>query len=117
VTRRTLRLETRGAQAPPDDDPLVFLVRVHPAASRSEIVGSEGGVLKVRIAAPPVKDKANTALVSLLAKTLGLSSSQVEVVSGHKSRRKTVRVCGAATDAIVDLMRSAAERADGQKGH
>jgi uncharacterized protein (TIGR00251 family) len=117
VTRRVLRAETRSAQAPSDDAPVVFPVRVLPAASKSEIVGSEGGVLKVRVAAPPVKDKANRALVRLLAKTLGVSSSQVEITSGHKSRRKTVRVYGAATDAIVDLMRSAADREGGHKGH
>jgi uncharacterized protein (TIGR00251 family) len=117
VTRRALRTETKGAQAPSIDAPVVFPVRVLPAASKSEIVGSERGVLKVRVAAPPVKDKANRALVRMLAKTLGVSSSQVEITSGHKSRRKTVRVYGAATDAIADLMRSAAERDGGQKGH
>jgi len=117
VTRRALRLESRGTQAPAEDDFLLIPVRVLPAASKSEIVGSEGGVLKVRVAAPPVKDKANRALVKLLAKSLSVSSRQVQITSGQKSRRKTVRVYGAATDAIAELMRSAAEREDGQKGH
>ena len=51
----------------PADAPVVIPVRVVPSASKSEIVGLEGETLKVRVAAPPVKDKANRALVKLLA--------------------------------------------------
>ncbi len=70
-------------------------------------MGLEGDTLKVRVAAPPVKGKANRALIRLLAKALGVSSSQVEIVSGHKARHKTVRVCGADADAVSDLLRTA----------
>ena len=69
-------------------------------------MGLEGDTLKVRVAAPPVKDKANRALVKLLAKALGVSSSQVEIVSGHKARRKTVQVRGIDADAVSDLIRT-----------
>ncbi len=48
----------------------------------------------MRIAAPPESGKANNALVELLASTLGISRSEVEVVSGHGSRDKTVVVHG-----------------------
>lgn len=91
---------------PSDETGMVFPVRVVPSASRSEIVGSEGGTLKIRIAAPPVKGKANKALVKLLAKTLGVSGSQVEILSGHKTRRKTVRVSGVESEALRALMRT-----------
>jgi uncharacterized protein (TIGR00251 family) len=109
--------ETNGACAPLDDTPLVFPVHVLPAARRNEIVGPEAGVLKVRVAAPPIKDKANRALVRLLAKTLGVKSGQVEILSGHKSRRKTVRVHGAESDLIADLMRPATGLKAGQERH
>jgi uncharacterized protein (TIGR00251 family) len=89
---------------PSDEAGMVFPVRVVPSASRSEIVGSEGDTLKVRIAAPPVKGKANKALVKLLAKTLGVSGSQVEIISGHKTRRKIVRVYGVDSEALLALM-------------
>lgn len=115
MVRRVIPPETNGACAPPDDAPVVFPVRVLPAASRSEIVGSEGGVLKVRVAAPPIKDKANRALVRLLAKTLGVNNSQVEILSGHKSRRKIVRVYGVETFAISELIRTGT--GGGQKRH
>ena len=115
MVRRGRPPKASGVCAPPDDAPVVFLVRVLPAASRSEIMGSEGGVLKVCVAAPPIEDKANRALIKLLAKTLGVNNSQVEILSGHKTRRKTVRVYGVDTDAISDLMRPATDQETGQK--
>lgn len=76
------------------DGSLTFPVRVVPRAKRNEIVGAEGGALKVRIAAPPVKGKANKALVGFLAQALGVRKRQVEIVRGQRARDKTVRIRG-----------------------
>jgi uncharacterized protein (TIGR00251 family) len=54
----------------------------------------EGGGLKIRLTAPPVDGAANEALVKFLARSLGVSKSQVEIVSGHTSREKIVRING-----------------------
>ena len=72
-------------------------VRVTPNAKRSEIIGWEvdpqvGKVLRVRIAAPPTEGKANAALRDYLAKSLGLSKSQVMLEKGDTSRLKTFTV-------------------------
>jgi uncharacterized protein (TIGR00251 family) len=71
-----------------------LVVRAVPNASRSEITGWEedpraGRVLRVRIAAPPVEGKANTALREFLAKALGLPKSAVTLDKGDSSRFKT----------------------------
>ena len=50
-------------------------VRAQPRASRSEVVGLHGDQLKIRITAPPVEGAANTELIKLLAKLLGVSRS------------------------------------------
>ncbi len=71
-----------------------FQVRVVPRANKSEIVGVEGDALKVRLKAPPVEGKANDALVKFLAERLAVSKSQIEILSGHTSRTKVVRVRG-----------------------
>ena len=73
-------------------DGYVLPVLVTPGASRDELRGSHDGRLKVALSAPPEKGKANQSLCRLLAKRLGLSKSQVHVVSGHTSRRKEVLV-------------------------
>jgi len=51
--------------------------------------------LKVRIAAPAEGGKANRALVSVLSEWLG--TRDVEIVAGHSSAEKTVRVSGLST--------------------
>jgi uncharacterized protein (TIGR00251 family) len=51
-----------------------------------------GRVLRVKIAAPPIEGKANTALRDFLAKLLGLSKSQVKLEKGDTSRFKTFEV-------------------------
>ena len=63
-----------------------------PGASRSEIAGALGDRLKVRVAAPPERGRANEALVAVLREWLG--AREVEVVAGLMSREKTVRVIG-----------------------
>ncbi len=44
-----------------------FAVRVQPRASRDEIVGEYRDGLKIRLTAPPVDDRANEALRTLVA--------------------------------------------------
>lgn len=72
-------------------------VRVQPNARRSEIVGWDGEVLRVRVAAAPVKGKANAELVDFLAETLGVRRSQVAILRGATSRDKVVGIDGMAS--------------------
>jgi uncharacterized protein (TIGR00251 family) len=76
------------------DGSVGFSVRVVPRASRSEIVGEHDGALKVRIAAPPVDGAANEELVKVLAKTLGVAKSSVEIAGGETSKTKQIRITG-----------------------
>jgi uncharacterized protein (TIGR00251 family) len=63
-------------------------------------VGALGGRLKVRVAAPPERGRANEAVVAVLREWLG--AREVEVVSGFASREKTVLVSGvSAIPAVV----------------
>lgn len=69
-------------------------VRATPNARTSQITGWEndpraGRVLVVRIAAPPVEGKANTAIREFLAKSLGFPKSSVVLDKGDASRIKT----------------------------
>ncbi len=50
--------------------------------------------LKVRVRAVPDKGAANTAVLKLLAKSLSLPKSALELVSGQTSRAKVVRIAG-----------------------
>ena len=73
---------------------VTFAVRVAPRASRNQIVGVEGGALKIKLTAPPVEGAANAALIAFVAEWLGVRRSAVSIVSGDKARNKLVRVNG-----------------------
>jgi uncharacterized protein len=65
-------------------------LRVKAGARASAIVGPHGGALKVTVAAPPERGKANRAVVDLLAEALGLPSSSLEIVQGATSPDKVL---------------------------
>ena len=68
-------------------------VRVTPRASRNEIVEMlDDGTIKVRIAAPPVDEEANTALIEFLADILGVPKSRLDIVAGETGRDKLISV-------------------------
>jgi uncharacterized protein (TIGR00251 family) len=72
------------------------LLKLHviPRGSRNEITGRRGDALCVKITAPPVEGSANEAIVKFIANALGVRKNQVEIVSGCKSREKTLRISG-----------------------
>jgi uncharacterized protein len=69
-------------------------VRLQPRARGDEIVGERGGVLLVRVSAPPVGGRANDALCRLIAKRAHVASRRVSIVRGAAAREKVVRVAG-----------------------
>ena len=86
-------------------DGVTFTVRVAPRATRTEVAGVHDGALKVRIAAPPVEGAANEELMRFLARALGVPTRAVEIVAGHTSKTKRVRVRGVAARQILGLVR------------
>jgi uncharacterized protein (TIGR00251 family) len=75
-----------------DAGALLLSLHVQPGAARTEVAGTHGGALKVRLAAPPVDGKANAALLRFLAAAFGVPLRQVTLVRGETSRQKVVRV-------------------------
>jgi uncharacterized protein len=71
-------------------------VKVIPRSAKNEIAGEMAdGTLKVKIAAPPEKGKANDVLCAFLAEHYGVPRSAVTIVSGRSAALKLVRVEGA----------------------
>ena len=75
----------------------MFAVRVSPRSARPGIGGWRTGAdgreeLEIRVAEAPADGAANEAVVRWLAKALGISRSQVAIISGHTARHKRVEV-------------------------
>ena len=60
----------------------------HPGAKRNAILGERAGALRVAVTAAPERGKANEAIQTLLAESLGLKPSRISLISGATSRRK-----------------------------
>lgn len=72
---------------------LLLSIKVSPRSSRTRWIGRmEDGTLKVALAAPPEKGKANEELLEFLAAEFGVARSQVELIAGHASTAKRVRL-------------------------
>ncbi len=94
------------------------LLRVHvqPGAGRTAVVGRHGDALKVRMAAPPERGRANDAVRTLLAEVLSIKEAQVELVSGESSRTKHLKVSGVEAADLDRLLGLALEPANGPGG-
>ncbi|MSV34160.1 MAG: DUF167 domain-containing protein [Bryobacterales bacterium] len=72
---------------------MTIRVKVIPRSAKTEIAGEmSDGTLKVKIAAPPEKGKANVALCAFLAGHYKVPRSAVTIVSGHTAALKLVRI-------------------------
>jgi uncharacterized protein YggU (UPF0235/DUF167 family) len=59
------------------------------------------GVLRARVAAPPVEGAANQALVRLIAQELGVARSSVRLIAGAAGRQKLLLVQGVSADDVL----------------
>lgn len=84
--------------------------RVRPGASSDQLVLADDGSLDVRLRARAVEGKANEALISLLAKALGLRRREVVLVRGARARVKLLEVPVASMEELgARLRRSTAD--------
>jgi len=81
-----------------------FRVRVQPAAPRNELLGwNTAGELRIKVAAPPHEGEANKKLVAFLAKRFSVPKREIELVSGEKSRTKTISAPAALKETLETL--------------
>lgn len=85
---------------------VILSVKVLPKAAETQIMGIEGGALKIRLHALPEKGKANKELLRFLSKTLGISSSYLEIVSGETFSKKRVSIQKISLDEIIKKLES-----------
>lgn len=83
---------------------VIFDVRVQPRASRDEVAGVYGGALKIRLRAPALENKANEALIEVLAELLKRPKSAVRILNGERSRTKRIEIHGATQQDVLALL-------------
>jgi len=68
---------------------VTFQVKVIPNSSVSKIVEITEEFLKIKLNSPPIENKANKEVVTILSKTFGVPKSSVKLMFGDKNKLKT----------------------------
>ncbi len=88
---------------------LVVRVVVQPGARRPAVVGRHGDELRLRVAAPPERGRANAEVVRVVAEALGVAAGDVEVARGRSGRHKELVVRDGARAEVVRRLAIALE--------
>ena len=83
---------------------LSFSVYVQPRASHNRITGLYGKAIKVCVTAPPLEDKANTAVIHLFADLFGVPKSAVSIKSGKQARNKKIVIQSLALEEAKEIL-------------
>lgn len=86
------------------EDGCLLAVRVHPGAKKNDVTGIHAGAVKISLTAPPVDDKANEALVEMLAERLRLPRARIAIASGRTGRLKRLRITGKSAAEVQDAL-------------
>jgi uncharacterized protein YggU (UPF0235/DUF167 family) len=92
------------------DDVVTFWLRVKPRASAERFEVDSAGALTLAVRAAPSEGQANDAVVEYLARRLRLPRTSVSIQAGLKSRRKLIRIKGAAAETTAMLRTLGGER-------
>jgi uncharacterized protein (TIGR00251 family) len=83
---------------------LAFSVYVQPRASNNRIAGLHGKAIKVCVTAPPLDDKANSAVIHLFADLFGVPRSAVSIKSGRQARNKKILITSLAQEKAEEVL-------------
>lgn len=67
-------------------------VKITPNAKKSEIIGYEDKILKLKIKALPIEGKANKELIRFLSKEWKVPKSEIKIVRGETSKMKVLEI-------------------------
>lgn len=81
---------------------LIIKLKISPNASKNEIIKTDE-MVKVKVTAQPIENKANKALVEFLSKNFKVPKSSIEIVKGETSKEKTILFKNISSDRMVEI--------------
>ena len=90
---------------------MVFWVKVVPGSSRTGLCGILDGMVKIKVAVPAERGKANRCLVEFLAKKFGVKKSAVKIVAGETKPVKQVQISGMSAEALERRIEAKSKKA------
>lgn len=83
-----------------DNKDVIFTAKIIPGSSKTTLAGILGGMLKIKIAAPAEKGKANKAVIDFLSEKIGVKKNNIAIISGLSSPVKQIRISGVSADEL-----------------
>ena len=80
---------------------LIIKLKISPNASKNEIIKTDE-MVKVKVTAQPIENKANKALIEFLSKNFKVPKSSIEIVKGETSKEKTILFKNISSDKMVE---------------
>ncbi|HNS21453.1 MAG TPA: DUF167 domain-containing protein [Sedimentisphaerales bacterium] len=87
-----------------DSDGVLFTAKIVPGSSRTKVAGALADMVKIRVAAPPEKGKANECLIAFLAQQLGVKKNAVTIVAGQTNPVKQVHIAGVSRTTLLEKL-------------
>ena len=88
----------------PGPDGATFFVKIVPGSSKTACAGQYDNKLKLKVAAPPEKGKANRCLIDYLARQLNIKPQTLSIQSGQTSPVKQILVTGLSPGALREKL-------------
>ena len=85
------------------EDGILVNFRIVPNSKKNEII-IDNEIIKVKVTAQPIDNKANKALVEYLSKLLKIPKTHIEIVKGETSKEKVVFFSTADTKKKSDII-------------
>jgi uncharacterized protein YggU (UPF0235/DUF167 family) len=83
---------------------MIVKVRLIPNAEDNEVVNRIGSVLRVRVTAPAIDEKANVTLKNYLAEFFAVPPLKVNILRGLNGCEKTVEIVGRTEEQFKQVM-------------
>ena len=83
---------------PKGEGKISLTVHIQPNASKNEVLGMVNEMVKIKITAPPIDNKANKECLKFLSKILHIPKSKLHILKGQKTRSKIIQISGMSRD-------------------
>ncbi len=90
-------------------DGIRLFVKVVPGSSRTALAGELDGMLKIKVASPAEKGKANQCLTAYLGRLFGVRKNQIKILSGTTTPVKQLQITGLCPEDVQQVLEAGNE--------
>jgi hypothetical protein len=71
------------------DDGVILKIRISPNSAKNQVIISDD-MIKIKVTAQPIENKANKAVIQYLSKLVKIPKTSISILKGETSKEKTI---------------------------